>query len=94
MTTEKLVLLRPKYWQQRMQKRTNAREPVGFKEMDRRRDQDGLRGVAIIPVITFHYLFYSTYLHYPGPKPVALFLNSFWSGVDIFFVLSGFLIGG
>jgi peptidoglycan/LPS O-acetylase OafA/YrhL len=67
---------------------------VGFKKMDRRRDLDGLRGVAIILVISFHYLFYSTYFQYLGPKPVALFLNSFWSGVDIFFVLSGFLIGG
>src|SRR3984957_4325430 len=68
--------------------------PDGFKELDRRRDLDGLRGVAIILTIFLHYVSRSGYFHYLGPKPVALFLNSFWSGVDIFFVLSGFLIGG
>jgi peptidoglycan/LPS O-acetylase OafA/YrhL len=92
-TSEKLVLLRAESWQG-MQKRINVMAPVGFKKLDRRRDLDGLRGVAIILVIIFHYVFYSSYFHYLGPKPVALFLNSFWSGVDIFFVLSGFLIGG
>src|ERR1700722_16048575 len=68
--------------------------PDGFKELDRRRDLDGLRGVAIILIIFLHYVSHSSYFHYLGPTPVALFLDSFWSGVDIFFVLSGFLIGG
>ena len=68
--------------------------PGGFKKTDRRRDLDGLRGVAIILTIFLHYVSRSSYFHYLGPKPVALFLDSFWSGVDIFFVLSGFLIGG
>jgi peptidoglycan/LPS O-acetylase OafA/YrhL len=55
---------------------------------------DGLRGFAILQVISIHY-FYS-----PGANlPAGLhFLQSFfslgWTGVDLFFVLSGFLIGG
>lgn len=66
----------------------------GLEKPDRRRDLDGLRGVAIIFTIFLHYVSRSGYFPYLGPKPVALFLDSFWSGVDIFFVLSGFLIGG
>ena len=55
---------------------------------------DGLRGFAILLVISIHY-FYN-----PGPNlPRGLhYLQSFfalgWTGVDLFFVLSGFLIGG
>lgn len=55
---------------------------------------DGLRGVAIILVISKHYGFG----HYPGSPEsfgVRLF-NSLYpalSGVDLFFVLSGYLIG-
>ncbi|MGC1902867.1 MAG: acyltransferase [Candidatus Acidiferrum sp.] len=55
---------------------------------------DGLRGFAILQVISIHY-FYN-----PGANlPIGLhFLQSFfalgWTGVDLFFVLSGFLIGG
>ena len=56
---------------------------------------DGLRGVAILLVVIWHYL--------PGivsdaPPRVLELANSAirfaWSGVDLFFVLSGFLIGG
>ena len=55
---------------------------------------DGLRGFAILQVISVHYLYN------PGANlPTGLhFLQSFfalgWTGVDLFFVLSGFLIGG
>lgn len=41
---------------------------------------DGIRGLAIILVITFHYW---------GYIPIFSFG---WSGVDLFFVLSGYLI--
>jgi peptidoglycan/LPS O-acetylase OafA/YrhL len=54
---------------------------------------DGLRGVAIILVLLWHTL---TDTH-PTPEPTSyLFwlLRLSWSGVDLFFVLSGFLIGG
>ena len=55
---------------------------------------DGLRGVAILLVICVHYI------RSQGPTggPITTFLQKFlalgWSGVDLFFVLSGFLIGG
>ncbi|MCZ2459264.1 MAG: acyltransferase [Chitinophagales bacterium] len=42
---------------------------------------DGLRGIAIILVVTFHYLGFRFTIFSIG-----------WSGVDLFFVLSGYLI--
>lgn len=53
---------------------------------------DGLRGLAILVVLFFH----MNHLATPGPVSAALralFRNG-WVGVDIFFVLSGFLITG
>src|SRR5262245_48091619 len=60
----------------------------------RRLELDVLRGVAILLVLQHHPqlspLWRSGIL-----QPVALSLWRFsWSGVDLFFVLSGFLIGG
>src|SRR5258708_24712750 len=63
---------------------------------------DGLRGIAILSVLLFHYV--SDRVVWmdsaPGPAPGS-FLFHFqkvfslgWAGVDLFFVLSGFLIGG
>lgn len=54
---------------------------------------DGLRGIAILLVLLFHYVSSTDY----GDAPVSLLQKIFaigWSGVDLFFVLSGFLIGG
>jgi peptidoglycan/LPS O-acetylase OafA/YrhL len=53
---------------------------------------DGLRGIAILLVLVGHYF------SVPGIGTVSL-LNGYWfrlgwTGVDLFFVLSGFLIGG
>jgi peptidoglycan/LPS O-acetylase OafA/YrhL len=56
---------------------------------------DGLRGLAILLVILCHYV------GNPDHSPLGFLPNRFllaftvgWSGVDLFFVLSGFLIGG
>jgi len=56
---------------------------------------DGLRGLAILLVILWHYAAVplSTSTASPGIY-VARLLRLSWSGVDLFFVLSGFLIGG
>ncbi|HVY44473.1 MAG TPA: acyltransferase [Minicystis sp.] len=56
---------------------------------------DGLRGIAILLVVVWHYV--AIALPPPsGPLGAALRrpLLLAWSGVDLFFVLSGFLIGG
>ncbi|HUJ30307.1 MAG TPA: acyltransferase [Candidatus Acidoferrum sp.] len=62
---------------------------------------DGIRGIAILLVIITHYFYF-----YPAANhhPQGLLRNLYvyferciaigWSGVDLFFVLSGFLIGG
>lgn len=55
---------------------------------DRRPELDGLRALAIIAVFLAHYFACM-------PVPGAYWLLSMgWAGVDLFFVLSGFLIGG
>src|SRR5579859_1738120 len=62
---------------------------------------DGLRGVAISLVVLFHSFSYGPP---PGHHPIGIIRRTFvflerffaigWTGVDLFFVLSGFLIGG
>ncbi len=52
---------------------------------------DAIRGVAVLQVVAFHYL--TPLVH--GRSAVAeTFLGMTWTGVDLFFCLSGFLIGG
>ncbi len=51
---------------------------------------DGIRGLAIFLILVWHYLLCEV-----GAPPLLFrFLNITSSGVDLFFVLSGFLIGG
>jgi peptidoglycan/LPS O-acetylase OafA/YrhL len=56
---------------------------------------DGLRGIAIAMVLVCHYFVIEFAVRH---EFLAAFLNGslglMWSGVDLFFVLSGFLIGG
>ncbi|HYT93371.1 MAG TPA: acyltransferase [Gemmataceae bacterium] len=51
---------------------------------------DGLRGVAILLVLVFHF----GPLYRPSGCPYRPAVMACWCGVDLFFVLSGFLITG
>jgi len=69
---------------------------VSLPAWDRRVPElDGLRGLAIALVIVFH-CFYLTSAPLTSPvlSRLRAALATTWSGVDLFFVLSGFLIGG
>jgi peptidoglycan/LPS O-acetylase OafA/YrhL len=52
---------------------------------------DFVRGIAILMVLTFHYQRFEPFA-LPGPLQVVMTFG--WTGVDVFFVLSGFLVGG
>ena len=54
---------------------------------------DGLRGLAVLSVVLFHALRIKGDFGIPGAIWVR-FHGSAWAGVDLFFVLSGFLITG
>jgi len=59
-----------------------------------RPELDGLRGLAILLVLIWHYgNFIEVDKGSLGYDALAMFRMS-WTGVDLFFVLSGFLIGG
>ena len=56
---------------------------------------DGVRGLAILLVLILHFLVEllgTTQIDWQAK--IALLFRLSWSGVDLFFVLSGFLIGG
>ena len=56
---------------------------------------DGLRGLAIGSVLIWHYFMVPTVTAPGTPLSYALVFGRLtWSGVDLFFVFSGFLIGG
>ena len=59
------------------------------------RELDGIRGFAILLVLVWHYVQNATPVM-PGSWLAYCFipLRLTWTGVDLFFVLSGFLIGG
>jgi peptidoglycan/LPS O-acetylase OafA/YrhL len=55
---------------------------------------DGLRGIAILLVVSFHYVNNQLVLSESFAGKLLCKITSFgWVGVDLFFVLSGFLIG-
>lgn len=55
---------------------------------------DGLRGIAILLVVSFHYLNNQLINNtHPLAKVISKMTSFGWIGVDLFFVLSGFLIG-
>jgi peptidoglycan/LPS O-acetylase OafA/YrhL len=56
---------------------------------------DGLRGVAILQVVLFHYFSLSNFGARGGALGYCVKIFGLgWTGLDPFFVLSGFLIGG
>lgn len=66
---------------------TAAARPLRVLELD------GLRGIAIAMVLVFHCARFSTVLPSFGGILQRLTWSG-WAGVDVFFVLSGFLVGG
>jgi peptidoglycan/LPS O-acetylase OafA/YrhL len=67
----------------------NSKESAHIPELD------GIRGVAIALVLLFHFFYVPTVVN-PGGLAWHILapLRMGWTGVDLFFVLSGFLIGG
>ena len=64
-------------------------------DLQRIPELDGVRGCAIVLVLLWHYV--AEQIHAPlqsAAGRVAQVLGLCWSGVDLFFVLSGFLIAG
>ena len=72
---------------------THGEVPSSSVPKKRIAELDGLRGIAILLVIIQHYLVI------PGVSPGSALWYALvcfrlsWSGVELFFVLSGFLIG-
>jgi peptidoglycan/LPS O-acetylase OafA/YrhL len=59
--------------------------------MRREVELDFIRGLAILMVLVFHYQAYELLVTWPALRRI---LGAGWVGVDLFFVLSGFLVGG
>jgi peptidoglycan/LPS O-acetylase OafA/YrhL len=55
---------------------------------------DGIRGLAILMVIIYHFIAISPLPQNSFEKVIFILAKSGWIGVDLFFVLSGFLITG
>lgn len=55
---------------------------------------DGVRGIAILLVVVMHCAMFGTVRADIGEHPLTRTLLLGWTGVDLFFVLSGFLITG
>ena len=71
-----------------------------MERLDRRYPElDGLRGIAIFMVMAFHFLLVPRWLHVPLLENSGILVTIIshmihvgWIGVDLFFILSGFLI--
>ena len=72
---------------------SSAEKPTLEKSEKRMLQLDALRGVAILLVMNFHEVISSSNAGVLSPVAKRLYQVG-WTGVDLFFVLSGFLIGG
>jgi peptidoglycan/LPS O-acetylase OafA/YrhL len=75
----------------------SPRHPVGQPSLPatRIRELDGLRGIAILTVLTYHDVWLTMTIPESAVARFVVRLGLMgWAGVDLFFVLSGFLIGG
>jgi peptidoglycan/LPS O-acetylase OafA/YrhL len=72
------------------------KETAGALDFGRRIPElDGIRGVAVSLVVVYHYFIVQMSAPFHSLGACALAAGRLtWSGVDLFFVLSGFLIGG
>jgi peptidoglycan/LPS O-acetylase OafA/YrhL len=61
---------------------------------DRMAGLDSLRGVAVLSILIFHYLTNTSVFKTPNLSFLQDLTSHLFYGVDLFFVLSGFLIGG
>jgi peptidoglycan/LPS O-acetylase OafA/YrhL len=83
----------------RLQANQNARDDERYALLRSGRripELDGLRGVAISLVLIVHFFTApAAVIRRPNPLAYVQILTRLsWSGVDLFFILSGFLIGG
>jgi peptidoglycan/LPS O-acetylase OafA/YrhL len=76
--------------------RDTSRRPVlASPPSNRIPELDGLRGIAIGMVVLYHAFFFNFAPNSGSAFAYLIFpIRIGWSGVDLFFVLSGFLIGG
>jgi peptidoglycan/LPS O-acetylase OafA/YrhL len=65
--------------------------PAKTSTVKREIELDFVRGIAILMVLTFHYQRFDPL---PLPHWLRVVMSFGWCGVDVFFVLSGFLVGG
>ncbi|HTU49331.1 MAG TPA: acyltransferase [Acidobacteriaceae bacterium] len=74
--------------------KTKRRAPSGVAEPSHKPELDGIRGIALLAVMLSHgggrYILQTTF----AAKLFAYAMVPGWSGVELFFVLSGFLITG